>query len=72
MLSPRALELLWVVFGPQSNTNFPGGVAGEIVEIRQFVQTQGQAQKASAQVEAQAPPVRRGRRPGPQAEPPKD
>lgn len=50
-MSPKALELLYAVFGPQSNTQFPAGVAAEVMEIRKFVETQVAVLKAAQKVE---------------------
>ena len=36
-LSRQALELIGMVFGEKSNLQLPAGIAGEIVEIREWV-----------------------------------
>lgn len=72
-LSPRALELVYAVFGPQSNTAFPAGVAPEVLEIRRACEQEAQVLKAAQQVEQQpAVAVRRGRRPRPANDPVKE
>lgn len=39
VLSPRALHLLAQLFDEKSNLSLPAGVASEVLEIRQFVQS---------------------------------
>ncbi len=40
VLSPRAVNLLGQLFSETSNLTVPAGVAGEVVEIRQWVSAQ--------------------------------
>lgn len=40
MLSNQALQLLVAVFGEQSNTSFPAGVARQVIEIADYAKQQ--------------------------------
>jgi len=51
MLSKKALELLQVLFSEESNLQVPIGLAGEVIEIREWIKRELEKVQADSKTE---------------------